>query len=325
VQPLKRTGRFGDSRGFSLMQMIITAAVISVLMTVAVMGLRSARAAMSLNNSARVFAQNLERARLDAIRRHDRASIEFTSTTTYEISMDFANTGGRQTRQFTLDSGVVLVNDNGASLTDPDGNLLPDVALPYADFDWRGRTDMCVMSFRMKSSQGNTLKVQVAGSGDITVNSEVSSVPTVSYTPVSPTSDIAPNTTITGFDTKLNVSPCDATSPSSPGGPSPTSPPTPAGVCSTGTLTLNKGYITIRRNGGSTDTAVVTVTAPGTIAPIVPSNLTVTASSSQTISASTGGAVSYTIRSNDRTRGTFAVKFNFSNCTPVTLNVKVVN
>ncbi len=328
MQPLKRTGRFGDSRGFSLMQMIVTAAIVSTLMTVALLGLRSARAAMRLNNSARVFAQNVERARLDAIRRHDQTNVEFINTTTYEISMDFVGNGGRQTRQFTLDGGVVLVDDNGSPLTNTEGNLLPGVALPYADFNWRGRTDRCSMSFPMKNTQGNMLKVQVAGSGDITVNSSVSAVPTVTHTAVSATADIAPNTTITGIEAKLNVSPCDATSsPTSPGGTTPTSPtvPQPVAVCSTGALSLNTGFITIRRNGGSTETAVVTVTSPGTITPVAPSNLTLTASPSQTVSASTGGSVTYTVRSNNKTRGTFAVKFNFANCTPVTLNVKVIN
>lgn len=327
MQPLKRTGRFGDSRGFSLMQMVVTASIVSILMTVAVLGLRSARAAMRLNNSARVFAQNVERARLDAIRRHDQSNVEFTNATTYEITMDFLGNGGRQTRQFTLEGGVALVDANGNSLTNPDGTMTTD-DLPYADFDWRGRTTMCSMQFPMKNTQGSMVKVQVAGSGDITVNSSVSSVPTVGYTTVNATSDIAPNTTITGIETKLNLSPCDATTTTTTSGGTTTTTttvPPPVAVCSTGGLSINKGLITVRRNGGSSDTVAVTVTSPGTITSVVPSNLTVTASSSQTIAASTGGSVTYTVRSNNKTRGTFAVKFNFSNCTPVTLNVKVVN
>jgi Tfp pilus assembly protein FimT len=323
---LKRTGRFGDSRGFSLMQMVVTASVISVIMTAAVLGLRSARAAMRLNNSARVFAQNVERARIDAIRRHDQANIEFTSPTTYEITMDFVNNGDRQTRQFTLDGGVELVKDDGTSLLDAEGNLT--AALPYADFNWRGRTDTCSMSFPMKNSQGNMLKVQVAGSGDITVNSSVSSVPTVTYSNVSATADIAPSTAITGTDTKLNLSPCDATTTATTTGGTTTTTttvPPPVAVCSTGGLSLNKGLITVRRNGASSDTVAVTVGASGTIVPVVPSNLTLTPSSSPTVPATTGGTVTYTVRSNNKTRGTFAVKFTFSNCTPATLNVKVIN
>src|SRR3712207_8397498 len=52
----------------------------------------------TLFRSARVFAQNVERARLDAIRRHDTSNVEFISPTTYEITMDYTGSGVKTTR-----------------------------------------------------------------------------------------------------------------------------------------------------------------------------------------------------------------------------------
>ncbi|HYH85304.1 MAG TPA: prepilin-type N-terminal cleavage/methylation domain-containing protein, partial [Pyrinomonadaceae bacterium] len=79
---------FTDSRGFSLLEMMLVVAIACVVIVFAVFGIRSARAEMRLHNSARVFTQNVERARIDAIRRHDVANVEFTSPNTYEITMD---------------------------------------------------------------------------------------------------------------------------------------------------------------------------------------------------------------------------------------------
>src|SRR5947209_15151968 len=153
-----------DSRGFSILQLIFTLAIIGVLSGMAVLGVRSTRASMRLNAAARSFAQNLERARLDAIRRHDTSSVAFVSTTSYQISMDFANNGTRQTRQFDFDGGLNLVLDAGATASD------------YSvGFDWRGRTSQCSTLFALQNDRGEQATVQVGGSGDVTVNNAVRS------------------------------------------------------------------------------------------------------------------------------------------------------
>lgn len=311
MQPMKRTGRFGDERGFSLTEVALAVAIVSVISTMAVLGLRSARAAMRLNNSARVFAQNVERARLDAIRRHDSSNIEFINSTTYVIAMDYTGSGVKTERTYTLDSGVTLVDASGNAITD---------AFPYADFDWRGRTSECAMFFQMKNRQNDMLKVQVAGSGDITVNNNVTSVPSITVGSVSATADIAPNTTAVGSDTRLNTSPCSSTSSTTS-----TTTATVTATCSAGTLSASPQQITIRRNGSTTGTLTATVTAPGTLAAVPDSNLSVTTTSPQTLNGSSGGSVSYTVRSLNKTRGTFPVKFTFSNCAPATVYVKVTN
>jgi len=315
---MKRTGRFGDERGITVIEVLIVVGVLATVSAMAVFGLRSARAAMRLNNSARVFAQNLERARLDAIRRHDSANVEFIDSNTYEITMDYTGSGVKTTRTYKLDSGVTLVDANGNAITDQ---------FPYADFDWRGRTSECAMLFQLKNTQNDALKVQVAGSGDITVNNNVTSVPNITPGTVSPTADIAQNTVAVGTDTRLNLSPC---SPSGGGGggggggSAPGSGPV-AAACSAGTLTASPQQVTIRRNGASTGTITATVTATGTLGASTESNLSLTAGGSPTFNGSSGGSVSYTVRSLNKTRGTFPVKFTFANCSPATVYVKVTN
>ncbi|HYY97236.1 MAG TPA: hypothetical protein VE642_01525 [Pyrinomonadaceae bacterium] len=308
----KHGRRFGDEQGFSLLQVLIVLGIVGVLTGVAVFGVRSARSAVRLNNSARAFAQAAEKARIDAIRRRTSTRIEFIDSGTYMVTMDFTGSGSSQTRTFTLDTNVIATNTSGAALVANADDL------PYADFDWRGRTYDCNALFNFKNDRGEKLVVQVAGSGDISVNASVTTLPTVTYTSVNSTADVNPSATLTGNDVKVNLSPCGTTS-SVPvsGGPPPTY------ICVAGSITPSTTYISdLRRNGGNTRTVTITVTGPGTITASPDPNLSISPSAAQTITSSSGGSVTYTIRSVTRSTSIFTVKFYYSNCT-VSVNVRV--
>jgi Tfp pilus assembly protein FimT len=321
VSPSAKHVRRSGERGFSLLQLIVVLGITSIITGMAVFGIRSARNTVSLNTSARDFAQYAEKARLDAIRRRATTHIEFTGPTTYEVTMDFTGDGTGETRTFTLDSGVVLTDANGATMTSTSSDL------PYADFDWRGRTYECNALFRMKNARNEQLIVQIAGSGDITVNSSVTGLPTVTYANVNATSDVNPSATLTGTDTKLNLSPCSTSSATPTPTPTPVATPTPESTpedppCSLAASPTSISNLT--RKGGSTASLSVIVNQPGTIVTTVNSNLTLTTTYSQVITSSSGGSVSYTVKSNNNSTGTFPIKFEFSNCNPVTVNVGVV-
>ena len=314
----KDSRRFAGERGFSLLQIIIVLGVGATLTALSVVGIKASRSALRLNNSARAFAQSAEKARLDAIRRRTTPHIEFTDSGTYEVTMDFSGSGTPTTRTYTLDSGVVVTDDNGNTLTSSSDSL------PYADFDWRGRTYECNMLFRFKNDRSERLVVQVAGSGDISVNSSVTGLPTISYTNVNSTSDVNPSATLSGNDNKLNLSPCGTTSTVPSGG----SCTNCTQGCAGGSITPSTVYISdLKRNGGNTRTVTMTVTAGGTItaAPDSGSNVSISPSAAQTVSSSTGGAVTYTLRSVTKSMGTFTIKFYYSTCSTatVTVNVKV--
>lgn len=314
----KQPRRPGDERGFGLLQMVVALAVAGVVTGIAVFGIRGARSSMRLYNSARVFAQAAERARLDAIRRRTTSFVEFTKTGTYEVTMDFTGTGTEQTRAFTLDSGVFI--------TDADGNALPDDsdAMPYALFDWRGRTGQCNMLFNLKNDRGDRVAVQIAGSGDITVNSGGTNVPVVSYTPVSATADVNPTAALYGDNEKMNLCPCNTTCTGGTTTGGGGGPPPPQ-QCIAGQMTPSTTYISdLRRNGLNTRTVTISVTGPGTITitPDSTGNLSVSPSATQNITSSSGGSVAYTIRSVTKSVGTFNVTFSYSNCS-TTVTVKV--
>src|SRR5262245_16512135 len=122
-----KSRRVKQQHGFTLTQMLFTIAIIAIVSTFGVMGIRTARAEFRLNSSARLFASYIEKARADSVRRHaasgSEASVETfgAGSTSYAVTMDFG-TGTVETRNFQLDAGLDF-------LTDP----------LKVTFNWRGR------------------------------------------------------------------------------------------------------------------------------------------------------------------------------------------
>src|ERR1043165_6515907 len=68
--------RVKPQRGFTIAQMVITLAIIAVVTTFGVLGIKSARAEYRQQTAARLFASYVEKARQDAIRRHAASGAE---------------------------------------------------------------------------------------------------------------------------------------------------------------------------------------------------------------------------------------------------------
>src|ERR1041385_7120531 len=62
-------GRHSE-RGYSILQVLITVAIIGVVTGFAFIGIGRARANIAMKNSVRLLANNIEKARVDAVKRH---------------------------------------------------------------------------------------------------------------------------------------------------------------------------------------------------------------------------------------------------------------
>jgi len=195
--------RYSDQSGFTLLQLLITLVIVSVVSSLAIMGITRVRAAMRLSNSTRQFAAYVEQARADAIRRHGQATVQMLTTSTYSVTMDFGGGGTVTTQTFSLESGVSFIT-----------------TLQTITFDWRGRIPNEIsVGF---GNESGTANVNITGSGDVTIDSSIfhdASIPSVTN-----------NTNVSG-DVIPDPTPTPSTSPSpgaSPGAsPTPTSTPTP--------------------------------------------------------------------------------------------------
>jgi hypothetical protein len=186
------------------------------------MGITSARQRIRLTNSSRLLASYAEKARVDSVRRHPTdpnlmAGIEVLNKTTYRVKMDFDGDGTVETKDFTLDDGVIFA-------TDP-------IALV---FDWRGRlvdletTDIKVsIALQWGDDEDDQRIVDITRSGDVTLDSDVylDDVPNVNTTtnlnPIDGGSTLGANNT-------PNPSPTPTPTPNDDNSPSPT--PTPDGT-----------------------------------------------------------------------------------------------
>ena len=342
--------------GFSAIELLITATILGIVTSVGAMGISHARASVRLSGAAREYATYIEKARLHSIRSHaddasERASIEINEDrTSYDVIMDLDGDGDMDTRTITLPDGVTF-------------QTVETIA-----FDWRGRTWNTVGGMTMSNAQvsitlqGSTdsISIDVTGSGDITVDSQVfdDSVPSINLhiadlrygatptptpfieTPTpTPTPDAVPtpdnsanpNPTPTPPIDLGDIIPVPTPTPSG----RPTATPTPAATptpVATPTptptpilpciLSVSIPSLTLSLDG----TATIKVGHDGTSSLSIsgtsskPSDLQVTPGGAQTVAA--GGTASFTIKSK-KTIGIYSVTFS-SGCGTKVVPVVVV-
>lgn len=285
-----------NQRGSTLIQLLIVLAVAGIVSAFALMRIQAARDSFALQNSMRMFAGRIEKARLDAIRRHGSAFVEFTSNNQYVITMDFDGSGNADTqRTFSLEKNVVVTNADGSAIAADD--------LPTFDFGWRGGTPQCFTSIRIQNGLGQSSTLAVTSSGDVTIDTNLgATVSPGTYSTISQTSDVASRSTVTGTGPVSCDDPCGSCT--SSGGSVVSSPPP---GCTA--FTLNKSSITIRRNGAGTDSFTASVVNADSISVIQPdgrTNLLFTPSSQ---SIGVNGSASFTVKSKNNSTGKFPIKF----------------
>lgn len=287
--------------GIGLIELLVVVAVVGVISAVAVVNFRSSRATLRMQNSVRQLASYMEKARIDAVRRHGEAYVTFTSPTSYRVHMDFTNSGAPTDKDFNFDSGVQVASSE----------------LPTVKFNWRGRTvtagASCVTTFSVKnaSNPDEGLNVDVSGSGDVTVENQQPTLPNVPYNnTVASTSSVKAYTVVSGTDT-VDSTPCLDVSGEGVGGEA--GPP----QC---TIHLSTTSVSVKKNGGGTASVLVSMSVTNPVAVSYPTNLTV---SPPPPSISTG--TTFQVKSNNTLRGPFNVTFSAQCGAAITLKVNVTN
>ena len=288
-----------DERGFTVIQLCIAMAVMATLSTFAIMGLTRAKHNLRLQSSVRQLASYLEKARLDAIKRHGTSSVVFSDASTYVVTMDWGS--GVAPRSFPFESGISVVSSE----------------LPNVSFNWRGRTQSCTTRFTVQNTPGEQNWVAVSDAGDVTVNADVDMVAsTASYQNVSGTSDVSSTAVVSGSTVHNNAADCiDET------GGDDTGTLTGTGPACGGNDTVTPSSTSIRKAGGSSKQIVVTPSSTGTITVQAPINFNVTPTT-QAVTA--GVPTTFTVVSNNNARSTFAINFN-TPCTTLTVLMTVIN
>ena len=197
--PKREPGGRNDPSGFSLLQLLITVAIIGIVTAYAFISLSNAQQAMRLSGSTREFMNNMEKARIDSIRRHamtsaQMASVSITGIRSYTITMDFNSDGVVETRV------IDLPQNRGVSFVT--GSTILPIKITY---NWRGRPTAVdgngtaiTAAVILQDDAGRSSTMNVTSAGDVgitgydaTSNANVTS-PTIST--VSTNANIRPNT-----------------------------------------------------------------------------------------------------------------------------------
>jgi Tfp pilus assembly protein FimT len=292
-------GKRRPEKGASIVELVIVLAIIGVISAFVLIQVRSSRSALRVQNSVRQLASYMEKARVDAVRRHGTSTVTFSNTRTYSVTMDFTGSGSATTRTFTFQDGVNLASSE----------------LPNVTFNWRGRTltsgSSCVTTFAVSDTMDHGLSVDVSGSGDVTVENQQPTLPNVTYNnTVNSTDSINSREVVTGTSTSDNT-PCMDLSGGGIGADS--GPPS----C---TIHVASSNISIKKNGGATGSVLVSMSNPSLVVATFPSNLTVSPAS-QNVS---NGQI-FSVVSKNTLRGPYNVTFTSQCGSSITVKVNVTN
>jgi Tfp pilus assembly protein FimT len=324
--PLKAQTTRWHERGFSVLQLLITVAVIAIVSTFAMVSIGYSRSAMRLSASERELASYLEQARTDSIRRHASApinagdpdlrakvTVSANGGNTYTVTMDFDKDG-------LLDAPRTITLQTGVSFS--------GIANTIA-FDWRGRT-LGEVSIGLINERGSTSNINITGSGDITLNTEVfqdEDLPNITLNNNSVSGDViidevatngAPDGIVTpSTTTDPHTDPdTDTDPPTDPDpepdpepdpdplpeiDPIPKTDPTPVSTPAPCTMSVSSTYVTLSENGGTTiNVTMSNLTASNTIT-ATPSNSGQIQVSPSSRTLTTSGTVSFgiTVKRND--------------------------
>ena len=286
-------------RGAGMVELIIVVAIVGIVSAFALLQVKSSRSALRVQNSVRQLASYMEKARVDAVRRHGTSTVSFSNTTTYAVTMDFSNGGSTTTRTFTFQEGVELASSD----------------LPNVTFNWRGRTltsgSSCVTTFAIHDTMDHGLSVDVSGSGDVTVENQQPSLPNVTYNNTVNSSDSIDSRLVVSGTTTSDNTPCMDLSGGGVGADS--GPPS----CM---IHVNSSSISIKKNGGGTGSVLVTMTNPSLVVASFPSNLTVSPASQTVFNGQ-----SFSIVSKNTLRGPYNVTFTSQCGSSITVKVNVTN
>ncbi|HEY0319419.1 MAG TPA: GspH/FimT family pseudopilin [Pyrinomonadaceae bacterium] len=157
----------GGEAGFSLLQIVVALAIIGIVTTFGVIGIKRAQTHMALSGSIREFSSYLEKGRVEAVRRRTSVTaITINSASSYTVTLDTNYDGsvtGSEVRAVTLPTGVTF---NTTNITFP----------ATISYDYRGRsssTNITGSTLTMSNTYGMTTNLTMTGGGDVTLDSTV--------------------------------------------------------------------------------------------------------------------------------------------------------
>jgi Tfp pilus assembly protein FimT len=189
MNPPKKKTDLSNAAGVTLVELLLVVTLIAIVGSFALFNFQKSNRSFNLAGATRTFSTYLEQARLDAVRRHDNASVVLNSNSSYTVNIDFGGTGTTTARTITLPVGTSL----SYKLPPATASIDPSTTPITISYNWRGLTANTVSMTFTDSISGVVSSTVVAGiSGDNSTDTTVTG-PVTTPTPqvaVSATSGI---------------------------------------------------------------------------------------------------------------------------------------
>src|SRR5712691_531088 len=186
----RKEPKLNNAAGSSLLEMLVVVALITVVSSFAILSFRKSNRNFRLAGATRSLSGYLEKARLDAVRRHGGASININSETSYTGNVDFDGSGTTTSRTITLPEGTTV----SYTLPPATASTNPSTSPITISYDWRGRSTNIVSLTLTDSTSGvGSSSVVVGSAGDISTDTSVNgpvSTPTPQNTTITPNTGI---------------------------------------------------------------------------------------------------------------------------------------
>ena len=172
--------------GFSVVELLIVIAVVAIVSTFALTSFQKSSKTFNLAGAARSLTAYLEKARVDAVRRHvmdSDARVDINSASSYTVHIDFTGSGSSTDRTILLPAGTSL----SYTLPPATTSINPSITPISIQYDWRGRTTTTVLLTLTDSTAGVTPSTIVVGAaGDLSTDTTVTG-PATNPTPINTT------------------------------------------------------------------------------------------------------------------------------------------
>ncbi len=179
-----------NSAGASVVELLIVVALVGLVSTMALINFQTSNRSITVAGATRTLSNYLEKARVDAVRRHGGANININSATSYTVNLDFEGDGFATARTINLPPGTTLAY----RLPPATASINPTTTPVLITYDWRGRTGSTVALTVTSSIAGVTPSSMVVGpAGDISSDTTVTgpvTTPTPQNTTVTTTTGI---------------------------------------------------------------------------------------------------------------------------------------
>lgn len=132
----EKHSQLSSAAGFSVVELLAVIAVVGILSAIGFTSFQRSNRSFRVAGATRTLTTYLEKARVDAVRRHGGSTVVFDSATSYTVNLDFNGDGVITAQTVALPPGTSLRYTLPPATT----SINPATTPRTIQYNWRGRT-----------------------------------------------------------------------------------------------------------------------------------------------------------------------------------------